>query len=560
MNDVIAQAQAPHQEGPTDQLQRLLFAVIGGEDASEVLPFVETQLQIVERELSQVPLRAQQQGADFLTQSQSQRESLLTQLGQYQGWLQQVKQALESQDHHQLVSAHEAGQEVMPGLHQAMAEYGALFAASGPYQSPWCNSLHRLGQSVAQGQTTDNTWVETIAGYLPQFQRRCQEIASLPLPGSSLVVEQYEQTIHSLIELQDIEDWGQLPARLGELEKHLVEAQRFELLMDQGRQGRTPVPATNVVLHVIDLAQSGQVANELASRFVADYRQLLDSFWENFEKGLTKPNQSALVQEEIPRTLEFGDSHDAAVEGLMDALQKQDQPAIARHLEELRATAQQLEESRQVYATASANQSQVVCPACGRANPPENRRCEACGAQLPQLEDPSASSTFSLVTGPALEENQELEMTENVAKLFQACDDVAAGVISSTEFADILRDAAAGLKDYAEELDEIAEDVLDESQMDEETLQVWREQHLPYVQELSAAFVDGIEACENGLALMQAYIEDPNPEHLIQGVRSVWEALNYMHRTRLSMDANLKMLQDILEEAREKGYLGDVSG
>ena len=554
---MIAQAQAPINESPTDQLQRLLFSVIGGEDPAEVLPLVETQLSIVARELEQVPQRAAAQGPQFETESQAQRVRLLEQLSHYRGWLEALQSALQSHNHQQLVQVHESGQEVMPALVAAMNEYGQIFSAAGPYQSPWCNTLHRLGQSVVTGQSPDTAWVETIAGFLPAFQRRAQELQTVPLPGRGPASEKYEWALQRLIDLQEIEDWSQLANGLQELDAGLAQAQQIEALMANGREGETPVPATNVILNVISQSQAGQVPPGLALLFVQDYRQLLDSFWENFEKGLTSPNQSALVQEEIPRTLEFGDAHDAVVESLIESL-KANAP-LDVHLDGLRSTAAQLEESRQVYATVSANQSQLVCPSCGRANPPENRRCEACGSHLPQVEDLSASSTFSLVTGPALEENQELEMTENVAKLFQACDDVAAGVISDDEFAEILRDAKAGLKDYGEELDEIAEDVLDESQMNEETVQVWREQHLTYVQEVGVAFAEGIEACEIGLSQMESYLNDHDPEHLIDGVRTVWEALNYIHRTRLGMEANLKMLEDILEEAREMGYLVEES-
>lgn len=91
--------------------------------------------------------------------------------------------------------------------------------------------------------------------------------------------------------------------------------------------------------------------------------------------------------------------------------------------------------------------------------------------------------------------------------------------------------------------------------MAEETKMVWREQHLPYMQELSAHFVSGIKDCEAGLASMMAYVNDPDKEHLVTGVRTVWEGLAIYHRARLSMNSNLQMFQDLLEEMREQGLL-----
>jgi hypothetical protein len=89
--------------------------------------------------------------------------------------------------------------------------------------------------------------------------------------------------------------------------------------------------------------------------------------------------------------------------------------------------------------------------------------------------------------------------------------------------------------------------------MNEETKMVWRSQHLPYVQDLSAHFVAGIKDCEDGLASMMAYVKEPDKEHLVTGVRKVWEGLGVIHRARLSMNSNLQMFQDVLDELREQG-------
>ena len=148
-------------------------------------------------------------------------------------------------------------------------------------------------------------------------------------------------------------------------------------------------------------------------------------------------------------------------------------------------------------------------------------------------------------------------MTENVAKLFSACDNVSEGKISLNEFQNVVTEAMLGLKEFAKDLDDIATQTMDESAMNEETKTVWREYHLPHVQEVGAAFVAGLSDCEAGLKSMQAYVSEQNNEHLINGVRLVWEGLNVIHRARLAMNSNLQMLQDVLQEAREAGYLTD---
>ena len=163
-----------------------------------------------------------------------------------------------------------------------------------------------------------------------------------------------------------------------------------------------------------------------------------------------------------------------------------------------------------------------------------------------------ASSTFNVMTGPTLEETQQLPMTENVAKLFTACDNIFEGKITAAEFQEEIKTAALGLKDYAKDLGEIADETADESEMDEEVLAVWRSQHLPYMQEVAAAFAEGIKECEAGLESMATYLSDPQQDHLVRGCRLVWEGMGAIHRAQLSMSSTLKMLQDLLDQAEDK--------
>ena len=115
--------------------------------------------------------------------------------------------------------------------------------------------------------------------------------------------------------------------------------------------------------------------------------------------------------------------------------------------------------------------------------------------------------------------------------------------------------ASAGLKEFTEELDGLAATALDETNFTPEQMEYWQQTHLPYLEEVAVTFQAGIDETQAGLQTMEQYLADPNEIHLIEGIRITWQGLNTIHRARLSMETYDKMLNDVMEEAREEGLL-----
>ncbi len=554
---MIVQQQAAT---PVDELQQRLFEVIGGEDPQDVIPLVEHQLMVAERELKGIPERAQERGPEFVKASEELMNAVLEQFRRYQVWLTDLKQALEDQNHNGYVHAHEEAQTLVPEFFQAMEKYSKFFASQGPYASPWSNTLARIASAITKGLVDEQIWEETLEGFEQAMTAKVGSVQVTALPGRTACAETYQEALETVRALQEAESLQEadLKPLLLELEESTMMGDKIERLMADGMEGPTPMPVANVIVAVSRKALAGEVEGSLAISFLEDYATMMDRYWEVFEKNVGRPTDSALVHQEIPKALEYGDQHDQAAEELTAALKAGNNAAAEVALNKLMDTARKLSESREVFETAAKHQTHAVCPACGRANPSENRRCEACGAVLPTEAGTGTSSTFNVLSGPALEETQELGMTENVAKLFNACDAVADGSISVEQFQAVVAEAMTGLKEFAKELDDIAEDMLDESEMTDEVKQVWQESHLPYVLEIGSHFAAGINDVEAGLASMLAYVQDPDREHLVEGIRTVWEGLNVIHRARLAMNSNVQMFQDLLQEARESGLVVDA--
>lgn len=554
----------PRQDSdhPIDRIRFGLMVAIGGEDASETLELLEQQEQVARRELEEVPKRAEARGTEFLEFSATSRDNLIERLESYLQWIVKAKGALEQQDSSEAVEAYEESQEILPELNSALDAYSRDFAAYGRFGTAVCNTLDRVLEGVLAGQAGPQAWAEYCRFFATQFSEKLVPLGELALPGRSFFKHHCAEAAQQLRTLEKAMPATTEAAKepLSSLDLHVAMASLFELEVGAAQAGPTAIPSTNVMIDFLNGWLQKQVNNETLQSVMEDYADLMDGFAETFEGAASKPTDSALVQEEIPRTLDTMDSHYSIIEEMLEGLEDMTEEVCRSFIERLKETADKLKESQDVYATAAQHQTQITCPSCGRSNPPENRNCEACGEILLRPEDTGAvaSSTFSVLSGPALEENQQMPMTENVARLFNACDDVAEGNISDAEFLAELQRAALGLKEFAEELDEIAAMALDESMFaTAERLEIWKTQHLPFLEDVAVTVTAGLKEAEAGLQSMQMFLTDPDRDHLIEGIRLVWQGLSTVNRGRLSMEAHTKMLGDIMQEARERGMLND---
>lgn len=551
----------PRQDSdhPLDKIRFGLMVAIGGEDAGDTIQLLQEQETVARRELVEVPKRAEARGPEFLEHSQASRTELLKQLESYLGWILKAKEALEQQDSSEIMETYEASQDILPGLNSALDAYSRDFALFGPYKSGAANTLHRLWDAVAQGQAPKQSWTEYCRFFSNDFENKLDTVATVELPGRSFFRKNCETVLEELAELSEAKpnSGESIEEQLSSLDQAIRNTELFELEIVTANAGTTPIPTTNVMIDFLVGFSGGHVSLETLSTVVDDYADIMDGYAENFEQAASRPSDSALVQEEIPRTLDALDSHFAVIEELTEGLQDLNKDKSQEIVDKLKETAEQLNESREVFATAAQHQNHIVCLGCGRSNPPENRNCEACGETLPRPEDSGlvASSTFSVLAGPALEENQQLQMTENVARLFQSCDDVADGKITHAEFLAELQSAALGLKEFVDDLDSVAAMALDEDNFTPEQWAVWKSQHLPYLEDVAITYSGGLKEAEEGLQSMEYYLTEQDEQYLIDGIRLVWQGLSAVNRGRLSMETYTKMLGDVLQEARDEGLL-----
>lgn len=545
---------------PIDRISSGLMSAIGGEPLDDTLTLIDQQKQVVERELAAVPARAEGRGADFVAQARPQLDKVLEALRGYGVWLETAREGLETYDTARMVEAYESSHDIIPNLNSAIEEYGTVFAAYGAYKSVPANGMDRLADGIISGEVQPPAWKEMCDYYANGLGQKAASVKEIGLPGKNFLAEGYEKAAEQVAALaqHDPKNKANLASLLQTLDAGMQQTEQLEFLMSQNVAGPTPIAATNVLVALVTGYQDQTLGQEALESAIDDYSEIMDTFSETFEASVSKPIDSVLVQEEIPRTLDVVDAHYAAVEDLIASVEGEDREALSTAASALVETAKKLDESRHVYATAVQHENQITCPSCSRSNPPENRLCEACGETLPRSANASelASSTFSVMASQqVLEENQQLVMTENVARLFDACDAVAVGDITDDEFLAEVRLAKSGLKEFSDELDEVAEMLMDRKAFTEEAWAVWETQHLPQLEDVAQGFLHGMSEANAGLDVMATFVDDPNEQHLVNGVRQVWEGLGVVHRASLSMQTYSKMLDDIMSEAQADGLI-----
>ena len=112
-----------------------------------------------------------------------------------------------------------------------------------------------------------------------------------------------------------------------------------------------------------------------------------------------------------------------------------------------------------------------------------------------------------------------------------------------------------GSKDFTAELDDVAESLIDKSSFTDEQWEVWESQHLPRIEDVAQGYLHGIAETNEGLDVMESYLENRNDNALVNGIRQVWEGLGVIHRSTLSMQTYSKLLDDVLSEAAADGLI-----
>ena len=264
---------------PIDQIRAGLMSAIGGDPQADTIKLIDEQKSVVERELVQVPQRAEARGAEFMGKAKESLEEVVAALKNFGQWLDSAKDGLTTEDMSAVVSAYEGSHDIIPELSAAVEKYGAVYAAFGPYHTIPANGLSRLAEGIVSGEVQAPAWKEMTDYYSSGLVQKVIAIKVLTLPGKSSLVEGYEACSAGMTQLGAIdptapEEYGPV---LQALDARLHATESLERLMSQSVESPTAIPSTNVLLAGIRAYQDKDLAKGALESIVDDYGEIMDS-------------------------------------------------------------------------------------------------------------------------------------------------------------------------------------------------------------------------------------------------------------------------------------------
>lgn len=311
----------------------------------------------------------------------------------------------------------------------------------------------------------------------------------------------------------------------------------------------TTSPQTNLVINLAKTILSGTGTEEMFLEALKALEEDFNNTKMQFEAIKRHPTDSALLAEELPNAEKALSAFESGITDFYRFLEVRDTLLIEQASRKLEEATKQIKKCGEVFQSIAEREGKTPCIRCSHYNPPERKTCEECGAVLPVSAETPSSQTFELgEQAESLSEQQQEEeiiMTENIYKLFEAVNKVSEGQITVEEFKEIVdwmeQLVIEGRKAYAPlphvNIDNIKEDYK------EHALNL-----IELLEETKEMFGEGADDLLTGLTFFRQYIQQGDKNNLVMGVQIIWQGVGKLQKVQRVTEV-LKFAQ---EEARQK--------
>lgn len=449
----------------------------------------------------------------------------------------------------------------------AVTQYESRYAQTGPTTFPIVNFYLRAVAALKNGEMPVADFRTSIEGARQFFAKGIEEIDASGRVGEKGMAERREACAALVGVFESMErKVGEPDAMESDLKLMEEGFGKLEAALKLFQQGAfmehpTESPYVNWVIHAAEGVKTGLYPPQILKDALDYLERTVREARARFQSAASVPVSSAVLQDEIPHTLEAFDLHDEAIEGLRRSLPNPTPEQLDAGVMALTNAVSHLKSSVDTYQNVADREGKILCPRCGEPNMPGIKVCNKCSGPLPQVADAEfsrgASSTFEVreADEPRPDESgEEMVMTTHLKRLFDACEAIDQKQITPEEFGQIL--------DWAEDLLEQGESQMGAiprpgvpSDLDEEEEESVQEQ-LNLVDETGDLLVQGIAEFRNGLELMRSYLDSANRDALVQGIRTVWEGSQKIYQVQRMGVAVEKLAAEreaAAAEARENG-------
>lgn len=440
-------------------------------------------------------------------------------------------------------------------LLECMQRYGQLYLGAGSSRFPLLNLIDSLEEGLRQGHLQVNQVTEALAE-----SRRPYEVTLTTIDATdskSACLESKAQALDDLLTALE-ESEGEVRAGRG-IRREVIEAalERLEqaeegLARAQFMEGPTQSPPANVLLQCVRGGLNGVQPLSVVRDALTWYQAFKARLEAEFDEAITAKTESVVILEELPKARAIMDRHEEALDQLESALEDFTLERVEPILLDFERTVEDLHRSSEVFLSAVRREAEISCPQCERVNPRVNRRCEACGASLPQIPGAATgTATSSYDFKERLEgrdpDQEDGVVTENTYKIFEACYKFSEGQITAEQLLAVVQWSRERWQISQNNVGTLPLEVVTNEEL-EKLDESDREAHLETARlygETRELMIEALEDWAEGLDLLEEYSQTRARPCAELAARRIWDSSQQMLKVQKLGELADKQLKEL---------------
>lgn len=527
--------EQPTLSPQSNRLIELCEAILAGQADADDLAILLDEMTIgLDKARQDFIDQANKQGEHYLEQMQEEMNFVLQSFEEYQVGLDEIFKYI----HGKNVQFIKDGVEIIIEATNHILDYLTVYEAKslqlGPTSFPILNMLILLTESFNKEEVSEDEFRFMIYNATQFFEKIIDELEGYKGDQALNAIETLKEGYNKFVSGLDKMDEGAKSHNDLIIEDALEIIQESQEIIKSGYsrfndemflEGPTDSPYANLLISSIEGHKNDIFPRDILVENLNKYEEEIRSLRIDVEGLMSIPTENPNLEKEYPRTEEAFDILDEAIDDIKKYFQDSNVLHLNQAVEKIKKGTKLLKESQVIYDDIGEREGKITCIRCGHLNDPSARVCGQCNAVLPKIEGaPTIQSTFQVGEAGEIDSGfgQEFVMTENVKKIVDASADLRDGRITFEEYEKtlkwmegILRSSQSELEAgrttvnieiYAEEDRELAEE---QKEMVDDTVSLLR---------------DGLEEFLQGIAQLRQFGEDPDVEHLRQGLETCIEA------------------------------------
>ncbi|GEM_PF-1927660 len=409
--------------------------------------------------------------------------------------------------------------------------------ALGPTDIPILNLVLDTHKSMTETQGDEKlAYLEKLLTVITRehiiAQRVLADLKRAPagslLPEEELLKTAYEehQTACSLIR-DNLLTFNQENIDKG-LEGYQEAAMRVKDLIPAANLKRlTQIPTTSPQANlVINLGKTLLGENGREEMFLEALKNLEESFNDTkmqFEAIKRSPTDSVLVKEEMENATKAIAAYENALNDFYRFVELRETLLLVQASTKLEEAVKMLNQSGETFTSIAEREGKVPCIRCSHFNPPERKTCEKCGAVLPVSAESQPSRTFEMGEQDEVEQHtEEIVLTENIHRLFDAVNKVSEGQIAVEEFQEVVNWMEELVNHHKTAYGPLPPVNIENIKPD---LKEPARQVKEMIEEANEVFKEGTDDLTAGIGFFKQYISHGDKNNLVAGVQIIWQGV-----------------------------------